>query len=82
VTIDKAGRILIPAIFRERAGIVRETAVLGVSDKMEIWAPAVLAESDAASFERLSEALAAEAQGALSAHAARAAEPGQRLPRW
>ena len=75
VSVDKAGRILIPSVFRERAGLVKEAAVLGVSDKMEIWAPAALDESDKEALERLEAALAAEA-------ASSGPEAGPRLPQW
>lgn len=75
VTLDKVGRILIPASFRERAGLVKDTAVLGVSDKMEIWSPEALEESDKQALERLEAALAAEADSM-------GPEAGPRLPQW
>ncbi|MDR2454989.1 MAG: hypothetical protein LBE49_00120 [Deltaproteobacteria bacterium] len=75
VTLDKAGRILIPGHFRTRAGLVKEAVVLGVSDKMEIWDPAALQESDERAVERLEAALAAEG-------ASPAAEGALRLPQW
>jgi MraZ protein len=75
VSLDKAGRILVPSLFRDRAGINRDTAVLGVSDKMELWDPATLDESDAQALARLEEALAAETAMA-------GPEAGPRLPQW
>jgi MraZ protein len=37
VTIDKAGRILLPLNLRERLGLVKNVAILGVYDKIEVW---------------------------------------------
>jgi MraZ protein len=37
LAIDKAGRILLPQNLRERAGLTKSTAILGVYDKIEIW---------------------------------------------
>jgi MraZ protein len=34
---DKQGRILIPANLREKAGITRDVAVIGVMNRAEIW---------------------------------------------
>lgn len=34
---DKQGRILIPANLRERAGITKDVAVIGVLNRAEIW---------------------------------------------
>lgn len=36
--IDKQGRILLPATHREHAQIQREAVVIGLIDKLEIWA--------------------------------------------
>lgn len=36
--LDKQGRLLIPATYREDAGIDGEVVVVGVIDKIEIWA--------------------------------------------
>ncbi|MDR2199035.1 MAG: hypothetical protein LBR53_06235 [Deltaproteobacteria bacterium] len=37
IQIDKSGRILVPQNLRERAGLVKNLAILGAYDKMEIW---------------------------------------------
>jgi MraZ protein len=76
LAIDKAGRILIPASYRERAGIVREATVVGVFEKMEIWSPTALAEGEAKAAEMLEAAMAAEAAAGAGA------EDGPRLPQW
>jgi mraZ protein len=34
---DKQGRILVPAALRERAGITKDVAVIGVMNRAEIW---------------------------------------------
>ncbi len=36
--IDKQGRVLIPAPLREYAGLKKETIVIGVSSRVEMWA--------------------------------------------
>lgn len=41
--VDKQGRILIPANLRARAGIAREATLIGVGNRLEIWAPDELA---------------------------------------
>lgn len=35
--LDKQGRVQIPANLRDYAGITKDVAVLGVSDRVEIW---------------------------------------------
>ncbi|MDR3135530.1 MAG: hypothetical protein LBU69_05490 [Deltaproteobacteria bacterium] len=42
VTVDRTGRVTIPAQFRNRASLKDEVAVIGVGEKMEIWNPADL----------------------------------------
>ncbi len=37
VELDKQGRILIPAMLREYAGMKKETVFAGVLDRVEIW---------------------------------------------
>lgn len=37
VKIDKQGRLLIPPLLREYAGISREVIILGLPDRIEIW---------------------------------------------
>lgn len=38
VTCDKQGRILLPQYLKDYAGIKREVIIVGVSNRMEIWA--------------------------------------------
>ncbi|HEY7779488.1 MAG TPA: division/cell wall cluster transcriptional repressor MraZ [Ktedonobacterales bacterium] len=40
VELDAQGRIVVPARFRQYAGLEGETVVLGVRDRIEIWSPA------------------------------------------
>lgn len=35
---DKQGRIVLPQVLREFAGIVREAVIIGVASRVEIWA--------------------------------------------
>lgn len=35
--VDRQGRILVPASLREYAGLDRETMIIGVSSRVEIW---------------------------------------------
>lgn len=37
-SLDKQGRILIPPLLREYAGLEKEVFILGVSERIEIWA--------------------------------------------
>jgi len=39
VRIDKSGRILIPEILRQLAGLEKEVLVVGVNTSIEIWSP-------------------------------------------
>ena len=41
VDVDKAGRILIPQVLREIAGLDSEAMVVGQFDYFEIWSPEV-----------------------------------------
>ncbi|MBX5465229.1 MAG: division/cell wall cluster transcriptional repressor MraZ [Clostridia bacterium] len=38
--VDRQGRLLIPSALREYAGIEREIAILGLSERVEIWSAA------------------------------------------
>ena len=40
--LDKQGRILVPPNLREAAGLTKETVMIGVDDRIEIWNPAQL----------------------------------------
>ena len=48
--LDGQGRILLPPALRAAAGLVRESVVVGVIDRIEVWAPpaweAFLADSE------------------------------------
>jgi len=44
-TLDKMGRVLIPAFLREYAGIDQEAAVVGVNAVIEIWNPGTWQET-------------------------------------
>ncbi|MDR0355398.1 MAG: hypothetical protein LBJ64_06640 [Deltaproteobacteria bacterium] len=48
MNVDKAGRVLVPSRFRDKAGLKSECAILGVGEKMELWVPAKLDEKEAA----------------------------------
>lgn len=37
--VDKQGRILIPATLREKANIEKDATLIGVGNRIEIWAP-------------------------------------------
>jgi len=37
VTIDRQGRLLIPPLLREYAGLSRDVIILGLPDRIEIW---------------------------------------------
>jgi len=39
--IDKVGRVLIPQLLKNYAGIEKEVAVLGAGDHFEVWEPKV-----------------------------------------
>ena len=34
---DKQGRIVLPAVLREYAGLTKDVVVIGASDRAEIW---------------------------------------------
>ena len=42
--LDKQGRVLIPSSLRDYAGLQRDTVVLGVSNRVEIWSQDVWAD--------------------------------------
>lgn len=37
VTCDKQGRIIIPQILKEHAGLKKDVVIIGVMDKIEVW---------------------------------------------
>jgi MraZ protein len=55
VVPDKQGRIGIPAVLREYAGLDREVVVIGVRDRLEIWNPDTWREYQEAEVRRFSE---------------------------
>lgn len=38
VELDSQGRLVVPRRLREKVGVVKDVAVIGVSDRLEIWA--------------------------------------------
>ena len=46
-TPDKQGRITIPQVFRDHAGLNGEVTVIGAFDHIELWNPAQYAQVDA-----------------------------------
>ncbi|MFZ5647240.1 MAG: division/cell wall cluster transcriptional repressor MraZ [Bacillota bacterium] len=56
--VDKQGRILIPSSLREYAGLEKETMIIGISTRVEIWSKQrweEYSEAAAASAEQLAE---------------------------
>ncbi|MGN0308453.1 MAG: division/cell wall cluster transcriptional repressor MraZ [Lachnospiraceae bacterium] len=45
VEVDKQGRILLPAVLREFAGLDKEVVLVGVASRVEIWSRAKWEES-------------------------------------
>ena len=45
VEVDTQGRILLPTVLREFAGLEKDVVLLGVASRIEIWDKAKLAES-------------------------------------
>lgn len=48
VEVDKVGRILVPSILRQFAGLEGEAVVAGQGDYFEVWSPALWADQMAA----------------------------------
>ena len=48
VSLDKQGRILIPGLLRESAGLVKEIVFVGMMNRVEIWDKAVLLDEEEA----------------------------------
>ena len=60
---DKQGRVLIPSYLKSYAGIKEEVMVIGVSDRIEIWAKEKwqeFFENNKGQFEDLAEKLITE----------------------
>jgi MraZ protein len=60
INVDRSGRILIPALFRDRAGLRNECAVLGVGEKIELWSQNELIAKEALSYAAWEKACAEE----------------------
>lgn len=57
--LDKQGRILIPPIHRERAGITKNVMLVGIINKIEIWDAEAWEARNSQNGDKISEALAA-----------------------
>ena len=55
VTLDASGRLLLPEKLRKRAGIEREVVLVGVMDRIEIWAAARWDEFEQANEDKYEE---------------------------
>jgi MraZ protein len=75
LALDKAGRVLLPAVYRNRAGIDKEAVVLGILDKMELWAPEKYEKHMLEAAQQWADSLAGESSQKDKASAAR-------LPAW
>lgn len=58
VTLDKMGRILLPAFLREHAGLKEEALLVGINTYVEIWSPERWREALARDGENLDDILA------------------------
>ncbi|MBR4908495.1 MAG: division/cell wall cluster transcriptional repressor MraZ [Acidaminococcaceae bacterium] len=54
---DKQGRVLLSASLREYAGITKDTVIVGVGDKAEIWSAEQWQSRDAAAEQMIEEGL-------------------------
>ncbi len=46
VTLDKQGRILIPAMLREQAGLEKDIVFVGMMNRVEVWDKSLLAKEE------------------------------------
>lgn len=63
VSCDRQGRILLPQYLKDYAGIKRDVVIVGVSNRIEIWAKErwrAFYESTRESFEQIAERLVAQ----------------------
>jgi MraZ protein len=63
IEFDKQGRILIPKYLKDFAGIKRDVMIIGVSNRIEIWAKEIWEEfykAQQGSFEEIAEKLITE----------------------
>lgn len=63
IELDKQGRILLPKYLKDYASIKRDIVVIGVSNRIEIWADEIWAEfykAQQGSFEEIAERLITE----------------------
>ncbi|MCR5654075.1 MAG: division/cell wall cluster transcriptional repressor MraZ [Lachnospiraceae bacterium] len=59
VELDKTGRILVPGVLREYAGLDKEVVFVGVGDRVEIWPKETWEEiSDFGDIDKIAEELA------------------------
>ncbi|HTL70989.1 MAG TPA: division/cell wall cluster transcriptional repressor MraZ, partial [Candidatus Eisenbacteria bacterium] len=73
VTCDKQGRILIPEYLKEFANIKRDVVIVGVSNRMEIWAKESWQEffkNTKDSFEKIAEKVFGNLEGGSNPPAA------------
>ena len=47
VTLDKQGRILIPSMLREQAGLEKDIVFVGMMNRVEVWDKALLVKEEA-----------------------------------
>ena len=57
--LDKQGRILIPPVHRERAGISKNVLLVGIMNKIEIWDATAWEARNSQNGDKIGEALAA-----------------------
>ena len=48
VSLDKQGRILIPGLLRESAGLTKEVVFVGMMNRVEVWDKAKLQDEEEA----------------------------------
>lgn len=66
IECDKQGRILIPKYLKEYAGVKRDVMIIGVSNRIEIWAKEAWQDyynTSKESFEDIAERLMAQEEG-------------------
>jgi len=57
--LDKQGRILIPPVHRDRAGITKNVVLVGIMNKIEIWDAKAWVTRNSQNGEKIGEVLAA-----------------------
>jgi MraZ protein len=74
VSVDKAGRILLPADYRKHIGLDKDAVVVGVNDKIEIWEAETYKAYELEAIRRRQEREAADEAAQVP--------PSRGLPRW